>query len=131
MRALILKSCRQQIFIKKLKNLIFHFFFEIIQYPFNGIFHISFCVCVPLNNTQNNFLNKKTKKTRFLYFCHKMVTYAFNALCQLNPWELILKSCRKQIFIKKLKNKMFHFFPKSYNIPLMEFFTLAFACAYP
>ena len=53
MRALIFKSCRQQIFIKIFKNKIFHFFFKIIQYPLNGIFHISFCVRVTLNNTKN------------------------------------------------------------------------------
>ena len=43
----------------------------------------------------------------------------------------------KTIFIrKKLPKNGFLYFchkmvSKSYNIPLMEFFTLAFACAYP
>ena len=30
------------------KNKILHVFFKIIQYPFNGIFQINFCVPVPL-----------------------------------------------------------------------------------
>ena len=30
------------------KNKILHVFFKIIQYPFNGIFQINFCVRVPL-----------------------------------------------------------------------------------
>ena len=29
------------------KNKILHVFFKIIQYPFNGIFQINFCVRVP------------------------------------------------------------------------------------
>ena len=31
----------------------------------------------------------------------------------------------------KKKKKKLHVFSKSYNIPLMEFFRLTFACAYP
>ena len=58
--------CWQQIFIKKLKNKIFHFFFKIIQYPFNWIFQINFCVRVPLNNTKNHFHKKKTRKQIFI-----------------------------------------------------------------
>ena len=67
-----LKSRRQQIFIKKLKNKIFHFFFKIIQYPFNGFFQIKFCVRVPLNNTKTIFTReKKNGKTDFYIFVIK------------------------------------------------------------
>ena len=52
LRALILKSRRQQIFIKKLKNKFFHFFFKIMQYPFNGFFQIKFLVRLTLNDTK-------------------------------------------------------------------------------
>ena len=71
LEAVILKSCRQQIFIKKLKNKIFHFFFKIIQYPFNGILNIIFCVRVPLNNTKNHVHKKKTRKPDFYIFVIK------------------------------------------------------------
>ena len=42
-----------------------------MQYPFNGIFHISFCVRVPLNNTKNHFHKKKTRKPDFYIFVIK------------------------------------------------------------
>ena len=38
-----------------------------MQYPFNGIFHISFCVRVPLNNTQNHFHKKKPENPIFIF----------------------------------------------------------------
>ena len=34
-------------------------------------------------------------------------------------------------FHQKFENKIFLFFSKAYNIPLMEFFRLTFACMYP
>ena len=42
-----------------------------IQYPFNGIFHISFCVRVPLNNTKTIFKREKNEKTDFYIFVIK------------------------------------------------------------
>ena len=71
LRALILKSRRQQIFIKKLKNKFFHSFLKTIQYPFNGIFQINFCVRVPLNNTKTHFDKKKAPKKDFYSFVIK------------------------------------------------------------
>ena len=132
MRALIVKSCRQQIFIKKLKNKIFHFFFKIIQYPFNGSFQINFYVRVPLNNTKNHFHKKTNPNNRFLYFCHKIVLFPFNAFCQFNPWgRSSLNHADNRFSSKNWKIKFFIFFSKSYNIPWMEFFRLFFTCAYP
>ena len=49
----------------------FIFFFKIIQYPFNGIFHIGFCVRVPLKYTKNHFQKKKTLKPDFYIFVIK------------------------------------------------------------
>ena len=46
-------------------------FFKIIQYPFNGIFYIRYCVRVPLNNTKNHFHKKKTQKPVFHIFVIK------------------------------------------------------------
>ena len=42
-----------------------------MQYPFNGIFHISFCMRVPLNNTKNYFHKEKTRKPDFYIFVIK------------------------------------------------------------
>ena len=58
-------------FHHKIEKLNFSFFFKIIQYPFNRIFQINFCVRVPLNNTKNHFHKKKTRKTDFDIFVIK------------------------------------------------------------
>ena len=60
-------------FHQKIEKKNFHFFFKIIQYPLNGIFQINFYVRVPLNITKTIFIRKKSPKSRFLYFCYKMV----------------------------------------------------------
>ena len=41
-----------------------------MQYPYNGIFQINFCVRVPLNNTKTHF-HKKTRKKDFYSFVIK------------------------------------------------------------
>ena len=109
LRALILKSCRQQIFIKKLKNKIFHFFFKIIQYPFNGIFQINFYVRVPLNNTKNHFhKGKKTRKTDFYIFVLngiKIIQYPFNGIFHISFCVRVPLNNTKTIFTRKKTRK--------------------------
>ena len=74
----------------------FIFFFKIIQYPFNGIFHISFCVRVPLNNTKNHFHKKKTRKPDFYIFVIKWYNIPLMHFASLNPWGRSSLNHRRQ-----------------------------------
>ena len=130
LRAIILKSRRQQIFIIKLKNKIF----QIIQYPFNGIFQINFCVPVPLNYTKNHFHKKKPRKTDFFIFLFfKIIQYPFNGIFHISFCVRVPLNNTKNHFHKEKnrKNRFYIFVIKWYNISLMHFASLTLEGAHP
>ena len=86
---------------------------------------------LPLNNTKTIF-TRKNPKTRFLYFCRKMVWHPFNALCQLNPWgRSSLNHTDNRFSSKNWKNKFFLFFFKIIQYPFNGFFQINFYVRVP
>ena len=108
----------------------FFIFFKIIQYPFDGIFQINFCVRVPLNDTKNHFHKKKIPKNRFLFFVIKW--YNIPLMQFASPWgPSSLNHADNRFSSKNWKINFFNFFFKIIQYPFYGSFQINFCVRVP